>query len=134
MISLEEFKHCVRSIAIFKALSEQELLAVYDVSRLEQFQKGQLLIREGIANYSLYYLISGKVEVESYGVRVATVGAGGSLGEVSVAGLEVATADVVAIGSVSTLAIPIKVIKEIAEKNHLFFEQLHDSAMSRLLG
>lgn len=60
----------LKSIPSFNALDEREILALAQASTVEKFAAGELIIAEGAYDGSLYYLISGQVEIKKQGRRL----------------------------------------------------------------
>ena len=78
----------LRSFGIFEGMGIRELHAIASVITVEIFQPGDVMIREGEENSSIYLMVAGKVTiVEKYGTPEerpkVTVGAGSFLGELS---------------------------------------------------
>jgi signal-transduction protein with cAMP-binding, CBS, and nucleotidyltransferase domain len=123
----------LRSQTAFSVLSESELQQICDAGTIQQYSKGEYLIREGSMNHSLFLITSGSVHIKSYGVKVAKVSSGNLIGEVSAAGLSAPIADVTAADSVTAFKFPVEVIHKLATVNPTFEAHLHDIAMSRVL-
>ena len=60
----------LKAIPTFKALDETEILALARASTIEKFAAGAEIIAEGAYDGSLYYLISGQVEIKKRGKRL----------------------------------------------------------------
>lgn len=78
----------LRSFGIFEGMGIRELHAIASVMTVETFEPGNVMIREGEENSSIYLVVSGKVTIyEKYGTpderSKVTVGEGSFLGELS---------------------------------------------------
>lgn len=133
MKRIDDLKIKLKAQTIFTQLNDLELQQLCDSASIESFKKGQFLIHEGMQNHCLHLIVEGQVDVRSYGISIAKLGQGSLLGEVSVAGLSAATADVIAISKAKTICLPFKSILELEKSKPSFAAMLHDTAMSRLL-
>jgi CRP-like cAMP-binding protein len=86
----------LRGIRLFSGLSNADLQAV--ASNLDEVSvpSGTALISEGKGNHAFYLLLEGEVDVKVGGEHRRTLGAGAFFGEISMLGLDPATASVVA--------------------------------------
>jgi hypothetical protein len=78
----------LRSFGIFEGMGIRELHAIASVMTVETFEPGNVMIKEGEENSSIYLVVSGKVTIyEKYGTpeerSKVTVGDGSFLGELS---------------------------------------------------
>lgn len=78
----------LRTFSIFEGMGVRELHAIASVIDIEQFSRGDIMIREGEENSSIYLIVSGQVTIfEGYGTEgqkeKATIGEGSFLGELS---------------------------------------------------
>jgi hypothetical protein len=78
----------LRTFGIFEGMGIRELHAIASVISAETFQPGDVMIREGEENSSIYLVVSGKVTIyEKFGTPQerpkVTVGEGSFLGELS---------------------------------------------------
>ncbi|MBI5251394.1 MAG: cyclic nucleotide-binding domain-containing protein [Desulfomonile tiedjei] len=78
----------LRNFTIFEGMGVRELHAIASVITVETFQPGDVMIKEGDENSSIYLLVAGKVTIyEKYGTpeerSKVTVGEGAFLGELS---------------------------------------------------
>jgi hypothetical protein len=80
--------NCLKSFNIFDGMGVRELHAIASVVNIEHFQPGDVMIKEGEQNSSIYLVVSGKVTIfEGYGTsdqkEKVTIGEGSFLGELS---------------------------------------------------
>ncbi len=78
----------LRTFSIFEGMGVRELHAIASVVNIEHFDRGDVMIREGEENSSIYLIVSGQVTIfEGYGTEKqkekATIGEGSFLGELS---------------------------------------------------
>jgi len=78
----------LRDFSIFEGMGVRELHAIASVVNVEQFRPGDVMIREGEENSSIYLIVAGRVIVyEGYGTEhqkeKTSLGAGAFLGELS---------------------------------------------------
>jgi len=123
----------LKSLPCFEPLTEGELQQLCDSIIIQEYRKGDYLIREGGVNHFLFFIASGSVHIKSYGVTIAKLTSGDLIGEVSIAGLGAPIADVTASSSVHTYKFPVETIQKISSSNHLFASHLHSQAMGRVL-
>jgi hypothetical protein len=76
------------SFGIFEGMGVRELHAIASIMNIEQFEPGDVMIREGEQNSSIYLIVSGRVTVYgNYGLEdqkeKVTLGEGAFLGELS---------------------------------------------------
>lgn len=73
----------LKNVPLFRELSYQQLVRVMNLSHQSTFEAGQELFTQGAAGHELFVVLRGRVELTRGGVRVAEVGAGAHLGEMS---------------------------------------------------
>jgi serine/threonine protein phosphatase PrpC/CRP-like cAMP-binding protein len=71
----------LRRIPLFQHMTYKELLAIFAIGRGRQFEKGQVIIREGEQGTELFVLFRGRVDVSKRGLKIAQLRAGGHFGE-----------------------------------------------------
>ena len=74
----------IDTIPLFAALSPAERARVDGVTRLVQFQKGQLMLNEGEFAFNFYAIKHGAADVRRGGEHVASLGTGDVFGEFGV--------------------------------------------------
>ena len=123
----------LKSLYCFAPLTDGELQQLCEATVIQDYRKGEHLIREGGMNHFLFFIASGSVRIKSYGVTIAKLASGDLVGEVSVAGLGAPIADVTANEPVVTYKFPIETINKITASNQMFAAHLHSQAMGRVL-
>jgi CRP-like cAMP-binding protein len=78
----------LRTFTIFEGMGIRELHAISSVISVETFAPGEVLIKQGEENSSIYLIVAGQITIyEKYGTQEqkakATVGEGAFLGELS---------------------------------------------------
>jgi CRP/FNR family cyclic AMP-dependent transcriptional regulator len=68
---------------LFEGLSRKELVEVARVTEDLEVPAGKVLCREGETGHEFFVLVDGTVDVKRKGKRVAELGAGGFVGEIS---------------------------------------------------
>ncbi len=87
----------LRQLDAFSTLSDKDLKKVADAGRFVHLPKDWSLMSESTPADKAYVLLSGEVSVRKHGQEVATVGAGGVIGEVGILEKRLRTASVVSI-------------------------------------
>lgn len=123
----------LKSLHCFAPLTDSELEQLCEATVIQDYRKGEYLIREGGLNHFLFFIASGSVRIKSYGVTIAKLASGDLIGEVSAAGLGAPIADVTANEPVITYKFPIDTISKITASNKMFASHLHSQAMGRVL-
>jgi len=94
---------------LFKGLSKEDLDRLYQVGRLQRYQVGDLVFKEGEPGNHLILIMNGHVRVTTVGkqgeVELAKLKRGGILGEVSLLTGRPRTATVTALDEVEAIAI-----------------------------
>lgn len=73
----------LKGMFLFRALDMSELARVLESSVLRRAEAGDMLIREGSREHSLYLILDGELEVIKNGVVLARFGKGGHVGEMA---------------------------------------------------
>ena len=73
----------LRSTAIFRELSNDQLDAIWSRAKVHNLQRGQTLVRQGTPSDSVYIVVSGRFEVWVEGLKapINEVGVGEPIGE-----------------------------------------------------
>jgi CRP-like cAMP-binding protein len=91
VLDVEANRRLLATLPLFEGVPENEFDALARVTRLVEATKGEVLWREGDKADGLYVIVSGRVTVETRlpsqrEVEIATLGAGGVLGEIPLLG------------------------------------------------
>ncbi len=73
----------LKGMFLFRDLDMSELARVLESSVLRRAEAGDMLIREGSREHSLYLILDGELEVIKNGVVLARFGKGGHVGEMA---------------------------------------------------
>ena len=95
----------LRRIPLFQHMTYKELLAIFAAARGRQFERGQVIIREGEQGTELFVLFRGKVDVSKSGLKIAQLKAGGHFGEMGLVDQAPRSATVVAAEDTSGISI-----------------------------
>jgi CRP-like cAMP-binding protein len=74
----------LRTAPLFATLRAEDLMPIARVATVERYEPGEPLFDEGAPGDTLYVIASGTVAIAHGGVKLATLGAGEALGEMSV--------------------------------------------------
>jgi serine/threonine protein phosphatase PrpC len=74
----------VRSLPIFQHLSYKEQVAILAVAQSRIYEPGATIVKQGDAGNEMFIVVDGEVAVERDGIKIATLGAGGHFGEMSI--------------------------------------------------
>ncbi|HEY8966138.1 MAG TPA: cyclic nucleotide-binding domain-containing protein [Candidatus Methylacidiphilales bacterium] len=96
----------LRQVSFFSHLADRHILDIFRLSRLRQFDSGEVLIPEGVYDSFIYVLVTGEVEIRKNDNAIARLHRTGDLfGELAVISYEPRSASVVAMAKTSCLAI-----------------------------
>jgi serine/threonine protein phosphatase PrpC len=104
-VDVEGKTEILRRIPLFQHVTYKELLAILAVARGRQFERGQVIIREGEQGTELFVLFRGKVDVSKSGLKIARLHAGGHFGEMGLVDQAPRSATVVAADDTSAISI-----------------------------
>lgn len=130
--SVKQLSKLLKKHTLFKDLSQESCAVMEQHCKTLELQAGAILIKEGEFNHYLYLLCLGKADVEHDGEHLATLNEGDIFGEISVIGLSLPVANVVAASDVLAFAFPISVINEAAKACPAFLNTLHQMGMGRM--
>jgi CRP-like cAMP-binding protein len=126
-ISLELFPEMdgvdlIQKVDLFHTLGFEDTLALAGIARVEKFTVGAKLIEQDSLAQALYIIRDGNVAVtrrDSRGQedKLARLGPGALVGEMSLIESDLASANVVADGDVEALVIPRKEFEQLLDEN-----------------
>jgi len=94
----ENYFSVLGEVAIFAAIEQEKLVALYESCEIRHMESGEMLIREGTVAEEIYIILEGEVAILLHRnerlVEVARMSVGSCLGETSVIGIQHRTADV----------------------------------------
>lgn len=74
----------LKSAPVFERVAGDDLAPLARIAEEEVFAAGSVITREGDPGDALYIIVRGRVQVSHGGIALATLGAGDTLGEMSV--------------------------------------------------
>ena len=91
--------------SLWSGLDGQDLKAIMKVSKQQEFQTGETIVKKGDEGAGFYLVLEGLVEVRTNGKTLAKLGPGHFFGEMSVVDTQPRSADVVAVESSRALVL-----------------------------
>ena len=95
----------MRKAPLFKHLDYQELVKVLNITVLDSYKEGEVLMKEGESGEEFYVILSGQVEVSKEGVTLTHLSDGDHVGELALIERVPRTATVKAVLDTKVLAI-----------------------------
>ncbi len=106
------YERMVGTTPVFSALPAELLGPIVDAGEERAFADGETIVRTGEPGDELFVVLEGSVRVERDGREITRIESGSFFGEISVLDGGARSADVVAAGPVTCLAIPRDVIRD----------------------
>lgn len=122
----------LKQISLFRDANKQSLQHLASAADEISLRAGQQIIVQGHMHHEAYVIVSGSVEVEIEGNKVATVTAGQLVGELGFFGHWPATATVTALEPVEALSIPYNRFDQILDDNPQLTKSLAKELARRL--
>ncbi len=120
---------------LFMILANDSIKKLSKIARKVSYQNGDFLVKENEPNEHLFLLLDGAVRIEnSVGELIAMLQKGAIVGEVSISGLSLPIANVIAMDDVKAVVFPMNVITELSNQEPSFAEALHRLGMERVMG
>lgn len=107
----------------FTALSPPEFLRLWQTG-VRKSGTDLTLIRQGTQPEALYFLLEGEAVVRQDGRKVAHLGVGSFIGEMSLLTGEVCTADVAALGRIEFIAWPAQQLAQLRGRNPMLWSKV----------
>lgn len=95
----------LRGVPLFQSLEYREMMKLCDIIRVQDFQPGEVIVREGDNGRDLYVILAGKVRVTKLDQLLAELPPGSFFGEGSLLDATPRAADVTAIDAVKVMVI-----------------------------
>jgi hypothetical protein len=127
--SRDEPGNLVSGHTLFSSLPEGIRKNLTEQCSVMELDPGAILIKQGEFNHYLFLIAKGEVDVIRGKEVITTMHAGDIVGEVSVSGLGLPVADVVAKNNVLAFAFPVDVINEAAATHPPFAKKMHETGM-----
>jgi CRP/FNR family cyclic AMP-dependent transcriptional regulator len=107
----------LKQIPILEAFSELDLNELLQMAKLEQFEPGEMILKEGAYDNWIFYLVSGKAKIVKNGKELVTLRRIGDVfGEMGIIGGTIRSASVKAIDKTVCLATDISVIDKMPKE------------------
>jgi small-conductance mechanosensitive channel len=131
--AVAERERLLAGVDLFASLSDTDRTMIAARMRPIEFADGEPIVREGDPGQSMHVVASGRVHVVLASTRstVATIGAGGYFGEMSLLTGDPRTATVLAQGDVRVLEIEADVFRHLGEVSPQTVEQVGVAAATR---
>ena len=107
----------IESLPMFSELTGPEVELIVPLCRVVSGGIGSYILEEGVSVHTIYFLISGELNVRKEGILIATVGKGAVLGEMSLLQHAPAFATIQAKGAYQALAIEQLAFSQLLEEH-----------------
>lgn len=115
----------LKAIPSLQSLNEREILALARAGTIEKFAPGSIIISEGTYDGSLYYLISGRIEIKKRGQRLLLLQETGDIfGEMNAIDRSIRSASAKALKKSTCLKISANFFDHIAQSDRHTFRYL----------
>jgi CRP/FNR family transcriptional regulator, cyclic AMP receptor protein len=131
-LSRTERLELLANMPIFSACSQRELAQVASLTVLATMSAGSFLTRQGAAGGIAYVLASGSAEVVRNGKRLAKLGPGDVIGELSLIDGQPRSATVKALTEIEVLELDARDLAKLMKKVPSVVRKLLDSLATRL--
>lgn len=122
--TVEDVAELMRSVFLFSALSTAERYLLAPFLEERSYQTGDVIIREGVMGAEFYVIIEGTVRITRDDVHLVDVGAGGHLGELTLARPGLRSATVTAVEPVRVYALSRERFLQVTERRPALGAQL----------
>ncbi len=133
----EQISLILSEVEILRDLSTNIIQDIAKQIQTEQFRKNQIIVEHGHIGKRLYFIFSGKVEVqipgsEGFGQTTVTLKKGSVVGEVSLLVNAAYSADIVAMTKTTALYLDSKNFRQLIKKHNAFSEIISRLMTSRM--
>lgn len=118
------------SLNVFKELSKEDLSELAKASKLSNYQKGDIIIKEGMRDYAVYFLLSGSVTVYKNQQTLAIIK---EMGDVFAIDADHKSLAVVSNESTATISIDMSVVKRSGQVGQFNRKQLIFNYVSEII-
>lgn len=122
----------LRHVGLFSTLEEKDLQSLADEFSERRFGAGDKIALEGESGLMFFVVESGELSVEVHGEEVATIGPGGSFGEIALIDRRPRTATVTATSDVKAFGLPVFVFRPFVEARPQVAWKLLEAMADRL--
>lgn len=122
----------LRHVGLFSTLEDKDLQSLADEFSERRFAAGDKVALEGEGGLMFFVVESGELSVEVHGQEVATIGPGGSFGEIALIDRRPRTATVIATSDVKAFGLPVFVFRPYVEARPQVAWKLLEAMADRL--
>jgi CRP-like cAMP-binding protein len=122
----------LRNVPLFSVLDEKDLESLADEFNERRFSAGDKIALEGEGGLMFFVVESGEASVEVQGEEVATIGPGGSFGEIALIDRRPRTATVTASSDIKAYGLPVFVFRPFVESRPEVAWKLLEAMADRL--
>ena len=122
----------LRNVGLFSALEDKDLRSLADEFSERRFSAGDKVALEGAGGLMFFVVETGELSVEVHGQEVATIGPGGSFGEIALIDRRPRTATVTATSDVTAFGLPVFVFRPFVEARPQVAWKLLEAMADRL--
>ena len=122
----------LRNVTLFADLDERDLESLAQEFNERRFSAGDKVALEGEGGLMFFVVDSGELSVEVHGEPVATIGPGGSFGEIALIDRRPRTATVTAKSDVTAYGLPVFVFRPFVESRPQVAWKLLEAMADRL--
>lgn len=130
----EEILEKLRLMPALKGAGEHELEGILSLSRMEKYEPGEVVIREGQYDNWIYFLISGKVSIQKAGETFGSLQNRGDIfGEMGIIDGSPRSASIVALEPTVALAMDASYIDRLKGQQRIAFQCVLYQAFAEIL-
>ena len=122
----------LRNVPLFSVLDDKDLESLADEFNERRFSAGDKIALEGEGGLMFFVVESGEASVEVQGEEVATIGPGGSFGEIALIDRRPRTATVTASSDIKAYGLPVFVFRPFVESRPEVAWKLLEAMADRL--
>jgi CRP-like cAMP-binding protein len=122
----------LRNVGLFSTLEDKDLQSLAAEFSERRFGAGDKIALEGEGGLMFFVVESGELSVEVHGQEVATIGPGGSFGEIALIDRRPRTATVTATSDVKAFGLPVFVFRPFVEARPQVAWKLLEAMADRL--
>jgi len=107
----------LKNLGLFKGLATLDIVRINKLVKRVSFEKGQEIVKEGTACDSIFFVKEGSVNVMRNGKKIASIGSGHPVGEVSFVDKGLRSATVIADADCSLLKMPVAALERLMKED-----------------
>ncbi|NCO83125.1 MAG: hypothetical protein COZ31_04450 [Nitrospirae bacterium CG_4_10_14_3_um_filter_44_29] len=117
----------LKNLNLFKGLATLDVVKISKLVRRVNFEKGQDVVKEGTACDSIFFVKEGSVSVIRQGRKIASIGVGHPVGEVSFVDKGLRSATVVANADCTLLKVPVSALERLMKEDKDMANKIYKS-------